>query len=184
MKKNIFMFDVESVGLYGSGFAFGAVVSDEKGNIIDKCSYACLTEEIISELKKIDFFVNGDGKDIITECKKLKQVNNLVELRQKFYDFYLENKENCDIYSDVNYPVETNFLRDIVLDDIDNRQSNMPYPLLDVANLVSCNIDRTEKYTKDNAAYICQDVANRKPVKHNPLWDSICSLYCLIKAVK
>jgi hypothetical protein len=184
MKKNIFMFDVESIGLYGNGFAFGAVASDAKGQILDKCAYAYLTEEIIKELNKIDFFVNGDGKDIISECKKLQQVKSLKELRQKFYDFYLAYKSNCDIYSDVNFPVETNFLKDVVMDDIENRQFTMPYPLLDVANVVPCNIDRAEMYIQDNAGYIAQDVANRKPVKHNPLWDSMCSLYCLIKELR
>jgi hypothetical protein len=33
--KNIFMFDVESQSLHGEGFAFGVVVADPNGKIID-----------------------------------------------------------------------------------------------------------------------------------------------------
>lgn len=179
-EKNTFMFDVESIGLYGAGFAFSAVVADKKGKIIDSASYSCLTEEVIKELNKLEFFTTGEGKEIITECKKLNQVNSLKELRNKFYNFYMKYKDNCDIYSDCNYPVETNFLADVANDDLEIRQWNMPFPLLDVVHKVSPEVDRVEYYTRKNAYYILQDVANRKPIKHNPYWDCVCSLYLLI----
>ena len=173
--NKILMFDVESIGFYGSGFAFGAIAATAKGEIFEKRAYACLNGEILTQLQAIDFFVNGEGKDIVAECKKLEQVSSLQELRQKLYEFYMDTgfKDNWDVYSDVNFPVETNFLADVAKDRLEGRQFNMPYPLFDVVNYVPVKIDRAEEYIKDNAYYIVGDVAERKPVKHNPLWDSM-----------
>lgn len=109
--KRIFVFDVESIGLYGEGFAWGAVMADEKGTIINKYDCACLNDEVLERLNKIDFFVNGEGKEIIKECKKLKQVDTLEELRNEFYGFYMMHKEDCNIYSNdcgINKPEEIN----------------------------------------------------------------------------
>lgn len=179
--KNIFMFDVESIGLHGDGFAFGAIISDRKENVIEICSGACLNEEVTEKLSKIDFFVNGEGKDIISECSKLKRFDTLWQLREYFWEFYMKHKDNCDVYSDVNYPVETNFLESVYNDNPEDRQWKMPFPLLDACNSIPQDVDRIEEYTKDNSSYIVQDVATRKPVKHNPVWDCVSSLHCLIK---
>ncbi|MFQ5447943.1 MAG: hypothetical protein ACE5FF_13525 [Saprospiraceae bacterium] len=93
-------------------------------------------------------------------CKALK------ELRTRFYGFYLKHKDSADIFSDVNFPVETNFLSTVVADAPEERAWNMPYPLYDIANFVPLDIDRTEA---------CGIPGLRK---HHPLDDAMASAYC------
>lgn len=174
--KNIFMFDVENVnGLYGEGFAVGAIVSDLKGNIIDTFELKSLEIESKNRNKWV-------ADNVIPYLKEMKFVKSGLDFRNKFYEFYLKYKEDSYIFSDCNYPVETKFLNDVVNDNKEEREWKMPYPLYDVCNFVKVNIDRTEKYNKDNSGYILQDVATRKLRVHNPFDDSKASLYCLVNS--
>lgn len=174
--NKIFMFDVENVnGLYGQGFAVGAIVSDLKGNIIDKF-----------ELKSLEIESRNNNEwvaeNVIPHLKEMSSIKSGIELRNKFYEFYTKYKDDCFIFSDCNYPVETKFLNDIVNDDFKEREWKMPYPLYDSCNFVDINVDRAEKYNKDNSGYILQDVATRKLRVHNPLDDSKASLHCLVNS--
>lgn len=169
MKKNIFMFDVESDGLYGKAFCFSAVVADKKGNLID--SLTLKTD--------IEISVDWVKENVLPSLKGIKTVESLEVLRNKFYNFYLKYKDNCDVYSDCNYPVETNFLSDVAKDNLTERQFNMPYPLMDVCNFVDSSIDREKYYTKYNASYILHDIASRKPKPHNPYYDCLCSIFVM-----
>ena len=158
-----FIFDVESDGLYGEGFAFGIlIIKDNK--IIEKFSVISKTElkekwvidNIVSNLKKKEF-------DKVVETNK--------ELREEFYKFYCEMKEKykeVEIWSDCNYPVETNFLADIAKDDLKNRAFNMPYPLVDIATQSNIHINRKEHYKEKTGKYLKQ---------HNPIDDCIASAF-------
>jgi hypothetical protein len=176
MKKNIFMFDVESNGLYGEGFAVGAIVSDNKGNVLDTF-----------ELKSVEGEKNIDNdwvkENVLQYLSDMPTVQTTKELRTEFYNFYMKHKENSRIFSDCNYPVETTFLADVAKDDLENRQWNMPYPLEDVATAENININRTKYYEnnffKENPTAI-NSVSQYKLRKHNPLDDSIASLYFFI----
>ena len=75
-------------------------------------------------------------ENVLPNLQDMPSVETDKELRDKFYEFYMKHKDSCDIYSDVNFPVETNFLSAVVADDLEGRQWNMPYPLLDIANIV------------------------------------------------
>ncbi len=209
--KRIFVFDVESTSLFGTGFAVGAVVLEpitevwkrktglEESDVfvrvndgspinpVSKCGgyLGCITTtqyiKPTGKYKQIDSFellsLAGLKKacdwvkdNVIPSLHYMKKCNTDKELREQFYSFYMKHKDNCDIYSDVNFPVETNFLTDIVRDDVATREFTMPYPLLDIANQISVDIDRVEKYEKDTGL---------KLRKHNPLDDSIASAHCL-----
>ena len=161
--KNLFIFDVESTSLHGTGFAFGALVSTPAGEIIDSL-------ELLSK-ESLTLCVDWVKENVLPSLNSMPTCETNVELRTKFYEFYMKHKDTCDIYSDVNFPVETNFLSDVVRDDLDNRQWNMPYPLLDISNFVDVNIDRAEKYQKETSNALR---------KHNPLDDSIASLYTFL----
>lgn len=162
MKDMIFLFDVESTSLHGEGFAVGAVVVDRQtGAIIDR--FELLSEE--GEAKANEWV----KENVIPHLLSMDVVPTSRELRDRFYDYYMQWKDKCDVYSDVNFPVETNFLSAIVADDPEGRQWNMPYPLLDVASFVDVNIDRWEDSGSDNL------------IKHHPTHDAIVSSRCLIK---
>lgn len=159
--KNLLVFDCESTSLHGSTFAVGAIVSDEKGNEIDRF-------EILSQEGK-----NRAGewvqKNVMPSLLDMPVCMSDLELRNRFFEFYMKHKDSCDIYSDVNYPVETNFLAAVVADDLESREWLMPYPLYDIAMSVDIDIDRCEKYQKETGKSLR---------KHNPTDDSIASLYC------
>jgi len=163
MKKNLFVFDCESTSLHGSTFAVGCIVSDQKGNEIDRFELLSLEGK-----EKAGDWVK---KNVIPNLSDMPICKTDLELRNRFFYFYMQHKESCNIYSDVNYPVETNFLAAVVADDLKNREWSMPYPLFDIAMFVDISIDRCEKYAKETG---------RTLRKHNPTDDSIASLHCFL----
>ena len=163
MKKNILIFDVESTSLYGTGFAVGAVVTNKSGIEIDK--FELLSKE---GAEKANDWVK---ENVIPNLSDMPTCETDKELRDAFFNFYMKYKETSEIWSDVNFPVETNFLSSVVADDIEGRQWNMPYPLKDISTLVDVNIDRCAECGIDGLR------------KHNPLDDSIASAKMLIKAI-
>ena len=159
-KKNLLIFDVESTSLYGDGFAVGAIVANDNNEILHQF-------ELFSTegAKKSNMWVR---KNVLPALKSMPKCTTLVELRSKFYEWYLTHKDTCTIWSDVNYPVETNFLSAIAKDDKKKREFNMPYPLYDICNFVNVNVDRSAQ------------VKYMGLKKHNPLHDAMASYYALI----
>ena len=163
--KNILMFDVESDGLYGEGFAVGAIVVDCNGMVIDHFELLSIEgKNNVSESFVID--------NILPYLTTMEKCNTNLDLRNRFHEFYMKHKDTCKVYSDCNYPVETNFLRDVVKDDEENRKWEMPYPLLDVCSVVDVNIDRNSLYEK---------AIGKVLRKHHPVDDCLASIYCFFK---
>lgn len=163
MKENILVFDVESISLHGSGFAVGAIVVNRGGIEID--SFELLSKE---GLENVNDWVKAN---VLPHLKDMPRCDSDFILRDKFYEFYMKYKETAEIWSDCNFPVETNFLSEIVKDDFENRQWNMPYPLKDISTIVDINIDR---------ALEC-GINNLK--KHNPFDDAKASAYLLLQYI-
>ena len=163
MKENILVFDVESTSLFGSGFAFGVVVYNRGGSEVDRLELKSKEgQELANDWVK---------QNVIPHLEDMPSCETDIELRDAFYNFYMKHKETAEIWSDCNFPVETNFLNDVVKDDIEGRQWNMPYPLKDISTVVDININRTEE---------CGIVGLRK---HNPLDDAKASAYFLLKTI-
>lgn len=158
--RNIFLFDVEAASLYGEGFAVGAIVCNN-GKVLD--TFSLMSTDVAANAST--WVVENVLKSLVDmpKCKSGKQ------LRQAFFNFYRKHQDTCDIWSDVNFPVETNFLISIVKDNENDREFSMPYPLYDIANFVDVSIDRS----------ISCGLMLRK---HNPLDDCIASYYTLIKS--
>lgn len=159
--KKIFMFDVESTSLHGAGFAAGAIVLDSTGKEIAR--FELLSKEGAS--KASDWV----KENVLPNLSDMPTCNTDKELREKFFEFYKQHKEGAEIWSDVNFPVETNFLSAIVADDPEVRQWEMPYPLKDLSTLISVDINRIE----------ASGIKGLRP--HNPLDDAIASVNLLIK---
>lgn len=162
-KENIFVFDVESIGLHGAGFAVGATVINKKSKLeMDRFS-------LVSE-EGIDLCNNEWVKqNVFPKIANLPKCKTLVELRDKFYAFYCKHRDTCEIWSDVNFPVETNFLSAVVNDDIKNREWNMPYPLFDISSQIDVSISRIKNCGIEELQ------------EHNPLHDAIASAYLYLK---
>ena len=164
MKPNILVFDVESTNLHGSGFAVGAIVVNRVGTEVDRF-------ELLSKEGKA--LANDWVKsNVIPHLQDMAWCNTDRELRDAFYEFYMKHKDNAEIWSDCNFPVETNFLSEIVKDDFESRQWNMPYPLKDISTIVDIDLDRVK------------ECGIKDLRKHNPLDDARASVYFLLKTLE
>jgi hypothetical protein len=155
MKENILVFDVESTSLLGNGFCFGAIVSDKEGKILDKLS--------LLSIESLDSCSDWVKENVLPNLDDITKVKTDILLREEFYKFYIKWKDTSDIWVDCGFPVETNFLNKVALDDLESREFNMPYPLYDLCNFVHPDIER-----------------ENKGKKHNPIDDSIASLKYII----
>ena len=163
MQKNILLFDVESTSLHGTGFAVGAIVVNRAGTELDR--FELLSKE---GAEKANEWVK---QNVIPNLSDMPTCETDRELRDDFFNFYLKHKETAEVWSDVNFPVETNFLHAIVKDAPTEREWSMPYPLFDASTLVDVSIDR------------CAECGIAGLRKHNPLDDSRASVYFLLKSL-
>lgn len=159
------MFDVESTSLHGVGFCAAAVVYDHLGKKIDE--FAMIAQEAIPLCN--DFV----KENILYLLKDIPSVATIVELRTHFYNFMQKHRHHAEFWSDVNFPVETNFLAAIVKDDPGPREWEMPYPLKDASNFLPIDLDR---HATANKTYL------DRLDKHNPIHDCIASYICLRNA--
>ena len=174
--NKILIFDCESDGLYGETFAVGATVYDLiKKECIDKF-------ELKSEEGEGNISNQWVIENVLPHLGDMETCKNNKELREEFYNF-LQKHKDARIFSDVNFPVETNFLSDIVKDDQEARQWNMPYPLEDCATKENINIDRAEFFETELFEREPQKIASKNIYtlrKHNPLDDATASIYFLL----
>lgn len=128
----VVVFDVESLGLHGEGFAAGAVVVDtETGETLDELYAACkpsldgvsaetahwLTMNVIHHLKYPHISPRG--------------------VRERFWRFWRKwADKGALLCADCAWPVEANFLRTCVWDNRPEREWKGPYPLLDLSTLL------------------------------------------------
>ena len=160
---------MESTSLYGTEFSVGAVVIEiyerKYGKAIE------IKEKFI--LKSLEGERNATDwvkENVVPYLKDIESVETDRELRDRFWDFYNKHKD-CEIWADVCYPVETNFLTQVCKDDLANREFSMPYPLRDISSILPVDIDRIEY----------SGLTDLK--KHNPLDDSLASAYSLINKI-
>jgi hypothetical protein len=137
MKPNILVFDVESTSLHGKGFAVGAV-------IIEKKSGKELDSFIMKSIQSENDANEWVKEKVLPNLVKFPAVKKDFELRYAFWCFLKDYQDVCDIWVDVGYPVETNFLEEIYNDEWSEREFSMPYPLFDVSTIVDVNINRNE----------------------------------------
>jgi len=160
--KKIFSFDVETNGLWGEGFAIGALVYDENGIEIKRFVGRCPIKG------DVDKFV---AEKILPEMGDIKESHDSYDaLLASFAKFYLANKNDADIVVHMGVPVESKVLIDMhslgLIGDWDG-----PYPLIDVAgNLQQAGEDPTsvDGYAEKHGL----SVGEFKGGTHNPLYDS------------
>lgn len=126
-----FVFDVESVGLHGLGFAVGGLMllGDE---ILWEFSYATEMQSWM-----------GDSDDVHWIRQHLPHLQltheGTYELRKAFWAKWQEATQAADkVYAvaDCAWPVEANFLSSCILDNLFERKWAGPYPLLDLSSML------------------------------------------------
>ncbi len=167
MKNNIyFVFDVESVGLYGSAFAFGICIINSKGELLD--------EAFLYYADGINLFGSESDRKWVKEHvvpaiedkafdnirEEVDSIDNLFESFWYHWSFWKEKGAIAVV--DCGFPVETNFL-DLVIGSDEERKWKGPYPLIDLSTILFYKgLDPTKSFPR---------LDSELPA-HNPLADA------------
>jgi hypothetical protein len=175
------VFDVESIGLHGEGFAVAAVLVNLVPGKLEWLGefYAATAPSKAA----------GDDSDRrwVAENVKLPQADGGVPLlthftlegmREAFWSQWLawRREYNALLAADCTWPVESNFLSACVRDAPADRGWDGPYPLVDIAMIrYAAGYDPTGTYPRDLPG--AQEI-------HNPLHDARHSARQLYEAVE
>lgn len=123
------VFDVESIGLHGEGFAAGYVVIDENGN--EKQSGFCACDPK---------YATGRGVNHDWIRKNIPEMHyatgDVVYLRRWFWHAWRQwQNMGATLWADCAWPVEARFLAQCVDDQVNERWVVGPYPLHEIATL-------------------------------------------------
>lgn len=129
-EQKYFVFDVESCGLHGQGFAVGFVVIDSSGKILDEGLY-CRDHTKLYCSSENEIWL----KENIPPMKITH--DTLADMRSAFWSKWMQ-WQGCTMVTDCGWPVESNFLSECIADDFVNRQWKGPYPLLDLSGILFC----------------------------------------------
>jgi len=172
-----FVFDVETVGLYGPPFALGYVVCDKDGIELESNGFwvNVFQPTTLQSYKQDWSFTDQDVKWVkenVLPAVRTSGENHLHErttmnelLLQfwKLWEFAKKMYPKMVLAADCPYPVETSFIKQVLeLRDAANME-NSPYPFLDVASmLIARGLDPMADW---------QRYEEEKPI-HNPLADA------------
>lgn len=128
--KHYLVFDVESIGLHGEGFAVGFVVLDGDGNGEEMGSYSCPPRAARGSLE--------GHKWVEANCPELAITHDAPwQMRQAFWRKWQEWKAaEAVLVADCAWPVEARFLAQCVDDNLLQREWQGPYPLHDLASIL------------------------------------------------
>lgn len=170
------VFDVESVGLHGEGFAVGWVVVDETGKTLDEARYA--TSPLMASGRE------HNRRWVEANIPRMDHTHSSAEgVRSEFWAAWLRwKRQGALLCADVAWPVEARFLSDMIREAC-QRQENAetevefagPYPLIDIS---SVRLAKGLDPLADNP---------RNPLElpiHDPLCDARQSARLLIEALK
>lgn len=166
-KTELYMvFDVESVGLHGEGFAVGWVVVNEKGLERSHGLIWCPPDNARGEQKNREW-VNANVPNL-----GIFQFLTPEQVRSEFWKQWLRWKAaGAELWADCLWPVEARFLIDCVNDMPGQREWEGPYPFHDIASLlVTRGIDPLTTFPRQD---------DEMPA-HNPLNDARQSARILI----
>lgn len=174
MNSIYLVFDVESLGLYGKGFAYGFVVVDEAGNRLEEGieTYSSWIKRSVSDLLPHETWALNNVVPVLPP----DTCDSLQVLRDRFWNLWKRWKQQgAFLVADCPFPVESNFLQECVRDDLIIRQWDAPYPLLDVASVMyKAGINPMRVYTRET---------DEMP-EHNPLCDARQSARLFLEAMK
>jgi len=168
--KSFFVFDVESVGLHGEGFAVAGGVYLANGASQREFCYACP----IGEAKGLD----SDRKWVNENVPPLDWTHmSPVGIRDAFWIDWMKAKAQYpDIVmaAECGWPVEARFLCAAIDDNPKERRWNGPYPLHEIASyMAAAGMDPMKKYNR---------LMSELPT-HNPLADARLSARLLSDAL-
>lgn len=161
------MFDVESVGLHGEGFAVGGGVFLANGAIQWGFRMACPTDECIG---------TDEGRKWVKENVPQLEITHRSprQMRDEFWNRWSKAKrEGALMAADCGWPVEANFVGSCITDD-PSRMWDGPYPFHEIATfLEAAGMDPVAKYPR---------TPSELP-QHDPYADAVQSARLLSEAI-
>lgn len=171
---DLFMvFDVESIGLHGEGFAVGYVVIDRGGTVLEERTYAC-DPDTAAGLPKDRRWVDANVPRL-AHPEASHPTSTPTSVRAEFWYRWLYWKEiGAVLVADCCWPVEARFLAACVEDCRPQRDWEGPYPLHDLASvMLALGRDPTATHAR---------LPNELPA-HHPLHDARQSARLLLEAL-
>lgn len=130
MSKLYMVIDVESIGLHGEGFAVAWVIVDAHGQTYGEGLLCCATEQARGQ--EANRLWVAENVPLLTPTHPTPRM-----VRDAFWQEWLQCKAlGGELVADCAWPVEANFLRQCVNDDLPAREWQGPYPLHDLATLM------------------------------------------------
>lgn len=137
MKDHFFVFDVESVGLFGEGFAVGYVVMNDNGTFVEQGLASCPMDNAMGRHEDRQWCV--DHIPLLNQ--RMAEINWVSfvkprEVRSWFWSMWQPWRHTAYMAADCPWPVEMHFLASAIADAYAFRTDESPYPLIDVASVV------------------------------------------------
>jgi len=166
--KSYFVFDVESIGLHGEGFAVAGGVYLENGAAQWEFCFASPTDQ--AEGEDSDRHWVKDNVPMMEETHR-----SLRKMRDAFWGEWVRAKKDGAIMAaECPWPVEAGFLSQCIADDVDARKWDGPYPFMEIASfLAAAGMDPMATYPR---------TPSEQPA-HHPLKDARQSARLLSEAL-
>lgn len=164
-----FVFDVESVGLHGEGFAVAGGLYLENGAVQWEFAFSCPIEECEGD--------DGDREWVKNNVPVLEITHRTPRsMRESFWEKWENAKsQGAAMAVECGWPVEAGFLARCIYQDIKNRKFSGPYPLQEIASfMTAAGMDPMATYAR---------TPSEMP-QHNPLADARQSARLLSEAIK
>jgi len=164
-----FVFDVESVGLHGEGFAVGFIVQDADGNELETGRFACHPNAARGSKEGAEW--------VASNIRTIEPTHTAPWLvRAAFWRRWREwQGKGAVLVADCAWPVEARFLMQCVDDSPIEREWQGPYPLHDLASITLAR--RGDPLAKNERAPI-------ELPEHDPLCDARQSARLLHSALQ
>lgn len=162
------VFDVESIGLHGEGFAVAWVVVSRDGTVLDEGCLSC--DPGLCKGDDTNRVWVGENVPALAVTSQTPH-----HLRNTFWHEWRRwADKGAVLVADCAWPVEANFLSACVRSNHAEREWQGPYPLHDLASvLLALGVDPTETTAR---------LPNELPI-HHPLMDARQSARILVKSL-
>lgn len=167
--KLMMVFDVESVGLHGEGFAVGWTIINDLGVEISSALLAC-DREVAQGLPSNQDWVNKN----IPALASLIHCDRPEDVRERFWRQWEDwKRQGALLFAECAWPVEANFLEACVLRHLNKREFEGPYPFHEIASIMlAAGMNPMAPYPREE----------REQPPHNPLADARQSARLLMTA--
>jgi hypothetical protein len=141
-----FIFDVESIGLHGEGFAVAGGLYSPDGKCRQEFAYHCQPDR-----------AKGDAKDRawvaqhVTIGAESLEYATPKEMRDAFWETWMHMKQHlgAEMFVECGWPVEAAFLEACIKDD-ERRNWEGPYPLHEIASfMLAAGLDPMAAYARE-----------------------------------